>query len=72
MYWSYATLEVTKSQLQTIIEALEEYIDNEQSFLVNQIKDDPEDLETIIHTTVNIQNIKDMRPLIEEAKRRFK
>ena len=59
---------VTDSELDTIVQALEEFYDSEKSFLKVQIVDDPNDTNTIIETSVNLHNVKKLREKITRKK----
>lgn len=62
-------LNVTVSQLQTISDALGEFYDSEKNFLEVQIKDDPNDTETIIHASVNLHNAEAVNDIISDIRK---
>mgnify|MGYP006286444885 CR=1 FL=1 len=62
-------LKLTAQQADVICEALCEYSDNEQNFLRSQIRDQPDDLETIIQSGSNINNIQPILDSIYKAKK---
>lgn len=67
-----ALLFVTESELQTILDALEEFYDSEKNFLEVQVKDDPDDTTTIIHTSVNLHNVQQLRGRIAREQQEIK
>lgn len=57
-------LVMSKSEMDTLSEAIEEFYDSEIEFLKTQVKNDADDIDTIIGASVNVQNVKTLRDRI--------